>query len=82
MHASHIPIERPSVATIRRAAERLLQTERDVRQLPPSIGEWFMSKPGHRESFALARFTLKCLNLDKIPAVADLITEAANEVGR
>jgi hypothetical protein len=37
------------------ACERLLATEREVLEMPEEQIRWFMSKPGHRDCFAVAR---------------------------
>ena len=37
------------------ACNRLLATERDVLQMPREQVQWFMSKPGHRDCFTVAR---------------------------
>jgi hypothetical protein len=37
------------------ACDRLLATERDVLAMPREQVRWFMSKPGHRDCFTVAR---------------------------
>lgn len=78
MNACHIPIERPSAAALRAACHRLLRTEEEINSLPQEIREWFISKPGHREAFALARFALRVLNHPH--AIPNAITAAGNEL--
>lgn len=44
---------------VRSAAQRLLQTEAEVKAMPKQQCDWFMSKPGHKDTFALARLVLE-----------------------
>lgn len=37
------------------ACDRLLATEREVLEMPAEQVRWFMSKPGHRDCFTVAR---------------------------
>ena len=37
------------------ACNRLLATEREVLEMPAEQVRWFMSKPGHRDCFTVAR---------------------------
>lgn len=37
------------------ACDRLLATEAEVLAMPSEQREWFMSKPGHRDCFTVAR---------------------------
>ncbi len=72
------------MARLRAAAKSILQVEFEVQGIPdPNIRRWFMSKPGHREAFVLARFALNVLAFDnEHDGLSNAITEAANEVGR
>lgn len=73
---------RSSIVIIREAAERVLRVEKEIIRMGECPErDWFMSKPGHRESFVLARLALEILDCDDVPSVAARITAAANLLG-